>query len=365
MIRFYGNHDTKPLGEYLKTLTVYEYQKISCFFYFLREQQTVRIRIVPMHYYIYQLEALCRKHHVSTPSQIPPTAGWYYYSIYCGFKGFIVPPEGAKPKKERTSNLYACGSREAMYSFDKGEVFCFHKINKSKRRKQTRKRTALDMFSHFREINFKRLSKDDRKLKTHALCSRIPLREICLAGFAIECQEGFLTLCCNCANPAVFGINKFEADKFVCTRCTKKENLYNEVSCVSCTTIQKEGAEAFTPVEVWDNVRKKPPAFATVHLCKKCNRKWITQGTTTHSLSVILQGIRERWRSHKQGNQCLAIIDPSQKKRRIRVTGRLSARATKEAGISKDVRPSFGEIPDPSPSRKLKKPSRRPKKIEQ
>lgn len=251
MYNFYANHDSKPFAEFLKELTVYEYQKISNFFYILREQQTVRCRILPMHYYKYQLEALCKKHHVRCPAELPAKAGMYYYSLYCGFKGFIVHPEGSKQK---TSKLHASGSTETMYSFDKGHVFCFHKVNKSKRRKANpRKRTSIEMFSGVQEENFRKLSKDSRRQKAHNLCSNIPLTEISLIGFALECQEGLLTLCCNCANPAVFGINKFEDDKFVCTRCVctcndsktptldsasviicpkcnKRRNLYNEVN---------------------------------------------------------------------------------------------------------------------------------------
>jgi hypothetical protein len=125
MYNFYGEHDNKPLAEFLRSLTVREYQKISNFFFFLRDQQSVRCRILPMHYYEHQLEALCKKYHVSCPMLIPPRAALYYYSPYCGFKGFIVPPEGAK---QRTSNLNASGSHEAMYSFDEGQVKCFHKV---------------------------------------------------------------------------------------------------------------------------------------------------------------------------------------------------------------------------------------------
>lgn len=318
MYNFYGDHDTKPLGEFLKTLTVYEYQKISNFFYFLREQQTVRCLVLPMHYYEYQLEALCKKHHVSCPAQIPARAGLYYYSVYCGFKGFVIPPENAK---QRTSNLNASGSHEAMYSFDKGQVFCFHKVNKSKRRKQNpRKRTSIEMFSMFQERNYKRMSKDNRKQKTHTLCSKIPLKEISLIGFALECQDGLLTLCCNCGNPALFGVNKFEGDKFVCARCTTQKNLYNEISCFNCSRIQKEQDEPFVKIDVYDNVRKQPPGFSIIHLCKKCKRKWITEGTTIYPLSVIIQGIAEKWRSHKLGNQCLAILPPTPIKRRTRIS---------------------------------------------
>lgn len=147
---FYRDHDTRPLAEFLRTLTVYEYQKISCFFRFLREKQSIRVRILPMHYYTHQLSALCRKHKVPTAADLPPNAGKYYYSIYCGFKGFIVPPMNEKTRspakgtpvppsvatKQRTDNINATGSHEAMYSFERRQAFCFHKPPKGKRRKQ-------------------------------------------------------------------------------------------------------------------------------------------------------------------------------------------------------------------------------------
>jgi hypothetical protein len=174
------------------------------------------------------------------------------------------------------------------------------------------------MFSLFQESNYKRLSKDNRKQKMHALCSKMPLKEISLIGFAFECQDGLIALCCDCANPAIFGINKFEGDKFVCTRCSRQKNLYNEVTCFNCSRPKKEGDDPFVEVEVYDNVRKKPPAFSSINLCKKCKRKWITDGTTIFPLSVIITGIREKWRNHKMGNQCLAILPAQQHKRRTR-----------------------------------------------
>jgi hypothetical protein len=366
MNTFYSDHDVKPITDFLKKLTVYEYQKISCFFYFLREQQNIRILVLPEHYYLYQLEAFCKKKKVRTPAEIPQNAGQYYYSTYCGFKGFIVPPEGVK---QNTSNLYACGSREAMYSFDKDQVFCFHK-NKSKRRKQTRKRSSIEMFTSLLATNNKRLSRDNRKQKQHMLCSMIPLKKISLLGFAIECQEGLLTSCCLCANPALFGINKFEGDKFVCTRCTEKKNLYNEVVCDKCGNIQDDNAEPFAEVQVVDDVRKNPAEFCDIHLCRKCNRAWIKQSGTALRLSVIFKGINEKWRSYKL-DQSIALLDPSATKKKPRVSAKFRTKPSKAA--LKEVTPepvipasSPKEVPknlvpnngDYVPKRPLKRPKK-------
>ena len=313
MYGFYNDHDIKPLGDFLKSLTVYEYQKVSCFFHNLKEKQSVRLLIMPMHYYEAQLSALCKKHHVICPSQIPPRAGLYYYSRYCGFKGFVIPLE--KPN-QKTSNLNACGSHEAMYSFEKGKVFCFHKINKSKRRKQNpRKRTSIEMFSMFQEKNYKRISKDNRKQKTQTLCSQTPLLEIPLIGYALECQDGVITLCCKCANPATFAVNKFEGAMFICTRCNKEENLYNEVTCFNCSAIQKRD-EQFVYIDVLDDIRKETQVLSSIHLCKKCKRKWIVESDVTLPLSIIMKGIDEKWRSRKTGDGFIAVFDKDTAKKR-------------------------------------------------
>src|SRR5690606_16869041 len=119
-----------------------------------------------------------------TAKDIPHRAGLYYYSIYCGFKGFIVPTEDTK---QRSNNLNASGSQETMYSFETNEVRCFHKENKSRRRKKNpKKRTSLEMFSTLQEQNHKRLSRDNRKQKIHNLCAQTPLKEINLIGLALE-----------------------------------------------------------------------------------------------------------------------------------------------------------------------------------
>lgn len=295
MYDFYIDHDTKRIKPYLKSLTVYEYQKISAFFYFLNQKQTARLVLLPMNYYEYQLEALCKKNHVTCAENIPEGSGMYYYSINCGFKGFLVP---IKSDKEKTDNLNANGSMDTMFCSESKTVVCFHKINKSKRRKQNpKRRTTMDMFSKD-QINPKKQSKDNRKQKESELCSTTPLNKLSLIGFGLECQDGFIVLCCNCANPTLFDLNKFLGDKFVCTRCTDNDNLYNEKTCFNCMKYQKDMVDPFKTIEVLDDVRSNTPEFSTINLCKKCQNKSIMKLGDRITLSTIIQGFREKWKNN-------------------------------------------------------------------
>jgi hypothetical protein len=285
-----------------------------------------------MHIYEYQLEALCKKHHVSCPAQIPERAGRYLFSPYCGFKGFLVPTcDKSKKrknanqnnskvitKKERSKNTFlnANGSKDTLYSPFRDGIYCFHRNRTRRKNKNFKKRNTLEMFTEIETVNPKGQSKDERKQKGMELCSKTPLTELSLIGFAIESQEGLIALCCNCANPTTFGVDKFDGDRFICGRCTERQNLYNEIECFNCPKIQLEGEIPFAKIKVYDAEKTGPARFSHIHLCKKCNRIWITNSNTLLSLSTIRQGIRERWRSNKVNSKCYNMFDPTTTTRR-------------------------------------------------
>lgn len=309
--KFYEDRDVKIFAPFFKTLSVYNFQKISHFFTCLKEIHSVRILTLPMHYYEAQLKAHCKKERCARPADLPEKTGWYYYSIYCGFKGLLVPVEGTK---QRTDNLNAFGSHEAMFSFYDNKPYCFHKKYKvnPRKRKMDEKRSSLDMFAGLQDTNTKRKANDYRRQKIQEMCTKTPLQPICLLGSAIECPEGLITECCNCANPAVFGINKFHGGEFVCTRCTGKDKTPVQVFCYYCNRLQKKG-DIFETIEVFDDVRFEQPRYSTIQLCKKCNKKWVSKGDDTFPLSYVIQGIKNNWKAYNVGGSWIPTMGEKDK----------------------------------------------------
>jgi hypothetical protein len=259
MYDFFTDHDPKRIRSYLKTLTVYEYQKIKNFFYILRERHVARVFVLPMNYYEKQLIAMCKKYKVARPIDIPVEAGMFYYSPVCGFKGFIVPTDMTKQK---TDNLNANGSIDTMYCWETDSVVCLHKMNKSKKRKQNpNKRTTVENFCTVDVVNPKKLSKEHNKNVQNETCSNTPLNMISLLGFGLECQDGFIVLCCKCANPCLFDLSKFEDDTLVCTMCTKNTLSYEDKSCFWCMKTQKHVKDEIRTMSVYDDIRVSPRGF--------------------------------------------------------------------------------------------------------
>ncbi|RYX79730.1 hypothetical protein EON71_00425 [bacterium] len=273
---FYEERDFKQLSTFISSLSPYTYQKIRSFFTHLSDKYSVVIHQLPMHQYISQLKAMCKKYNKSRPKDLPSTAGVYYYSNSCGFKGSLVPL--SNDKKIKSSCLNSFGSFNCTYSFEDDNVFCDHKKTNKSRRKNVSPSQHLE----------KDYIENTANTNVRSKCKNEICHAINMIGIVLEINNDFISLCNRCANPATYHPTRFHFGLFLCGKCSDdSENDF----CVIChTTITKSRRRRqFSTKEVLDN-STDDIVLKQIWLCSSCIKKHkIDENENLPTLSSFLK----------------------------------------------------------------------------
>lgn len=310
IINFYTKKITKEIKLFLKGLRIYTYQKLRSFFIHLHHKQTVILHNLPLHQYKAQLLALCKKHNKSSPSELSDYAGVYYYSLTCGFKGSLVPSLSETVKE--SENLDAWGNNGVSCSAFGDAIQCYHKKSLKKRRKSPGKHyDLLNRVSRIEPAPGACIQKTERKeqkvVRKFDRCDG-SLLEINLTGHLLECPEGVITLCCYCANPGKYDVDKFRDGLFVCTRCPR-DDVKPTGECFLCREFAsgKKKVNNLKEIKVMDDDTNDNFTTIKVSICSKCYKNI---GIVPHVIPTMSE-LRERRQKYDDNRSKSKFPKPS------------------------------------------------------
>lgn len=183
-------------------------------------------------------EAACRRRNFS---------GYTYVCLACrSFKGFIIGKRKVR-RGMKIENISAYGSKEVVKDMDDGHLYCAKKKGRG--------------------------------------CDQ-PLVEVNMVGYVLKFFKGKMyTICPVCGCFMIYDRSPSEHG-FYCGHCRVNGVFVTDLCCHFC-----RGKGNLTRVTVDDGGRRE------IHLCSEHNKQWIHNASSVLSLDVVMQGLREQWKT--------------------------------------------------------------------
>lgn len=230
------------------------------------------------------------------------SAGRFYYSPVCGFKGFPVGSKG-----RHTGSTSAHGSRDILLDAFSGEIFCSHKESKSQRRQAQGSRLSWEMFEDVHEKMAPLRStvcegegECGYLTAGETACTGVPCLLISLLGWALADSRGVLTLCTSCGCPTHLHKGTWHAGLPVCSECSEHHRAAMNLSlrpppvltCTLCHSKSQNKEGHLSCIEVYDDLETHD--FRKLGVCSFCHRKWTHQEKGLMRYSILRDTLRDR-----------------------------------------------------------------------
>lgn len=303
----------------------------SFLFQQLQLRSSVRLRPLPLHYLWYQYLAIVRRYGLPEDSSLESVARNYGKIRICMQCKTIRSPVVTPETNKKSFSYYAHGSDHVVVDHVTGKIYCTGKKRDDKLGRSGggggssyKKFAALSKGDNFNPLDMDKAFKKDqkRKLKKEGearqsrLCRETEISTLYILGYAVDFLDKSYLLCCYCGRLTEYNGRRYYDDAFVCGCCTQ-ETEAQPVSCSICNRKERKRGSFAT----YKNIINESGDPITIHLCATHNKRWIAVEYEQHStypltMSRILQGYQESWRSVTTASGNKVTISQSNKRRR-------------------------------------------------
>lgn len=180
-----------------------------------------------------------------------------------------------------SNNAWACGHHKVLLNDCTGQVYCGKRVEKG-------------------IVPAKKPSNDSCrsywKAQQSLMCGCCPLIQVKMDGKILNFFGKQYVLCPSCGCVMRLNADRYYASSYRCTNCRYRKDTAQPDRCFHCYTVSSE----LSTVAMREQ---------TVHVCKSCTRRWMSDDSLTRSIDeeIAHQAINERWSTSRVSVYCASI----------------------------------------------------------